>query len=37
MTSAHSHMKGPTGAEPRWDGVVQGRAGQDGTAVLGCG
>ncbi|KAJ4930381.1 hypothetical protein JOQ06_019385 [Pogonophryne albipinna] len=36
MTSAHSHMKGPTGAEPCRDGPIgQGRTGQGGTALLG--
>lgn len=35
MTSAHSHMKRPTGAEPGRDGPAQGRAGQGGTALLG--
>lgn len=37
MTSAHSHMKRPTGAEPCWERVLKGRARQGGTAMLGCG
>lgn len=39
MTSAHSHMKRPTGAEPGRDGPAQGRAGQGrvGPLCWGCG
>lgn len=32
MTSAHSHMKRPTGAEPGRDGPIPGRAGWDRSA-----
>lgn len=34
MTSAHSHIKRPTRAEPGWDGPVQYRAGQGRVAPL---
>ena len=36
MTSAHSHMKRPTGAEPGRAGPVRGRAGRDRSAGV-CG
>lgn len=34
MTSAHSHMKRPTVAEPGRDGLIPGRDGQDRVGPL---